>query len=255
MSKFNPFKSTIFNKIVVAITGLVLVLFIIGHLAGNLLVFFGRDAFNSYAHFLHSTGELLLIARIGLLVCLLLHIVTSIKLKMLNNAAKPKMYAVKGYVASTIFSRSMPYSGLAIFFFVIYHLLHFTAYVTNPDYGQLRESYGPRLETASVIDTDQGIKVIEQGGGIFERHDAYKMVIEGFSNPIVVIVYVLAVFFLAMHLNHAIQSMFQTLGFNGPRLMPRMKLCSKVIAWAIFVGFASIPLSVLVFGLGKGVIG
>lgn len=255
MSKYNPFNSTIFNKIVMALTGLILVGFILGHAVGNLQVFLGRDVFNTYAHFLQSTGELLWVVRIVLLVSIVLHIYTSLKLKALNNAAKPQNYSVKGYIKSTLYSRSMIYSGLAILFFVVYHLMHFTAHVTNPEYSLFEELYGPQLEAAAVIQTEQGPKRIEAGEGIFLRHDAYKMVVVGFSKPIVSVVYILAVLFLGMHLSHAVQSMFQTLGFNGPKLTPNLNLASKVLGWGIFVAFASVPISILVFGLGKGVIG
>src|SRR5690554_6633339 len=115
MSKFNPFNSTIFNKIVMATTGAVLVLFLIGHCLGNLQVFLGKDVFNTYAHFLQSTGELLWIVRIVLLICVILHVITSLKLKLLNNGAKPEGYKVKSYVKSTLYSRSMIYTGIVIF--------------------------------------------------------------------------------------------------------------------------------------------
>ncbi|HRP01315.1 MAG TPA: succinate dehydrogenase cytochrome b subunit [Candidatus Kapabacteria bacterium] len=255
MSNYNPFNSTIFNKIVMALTGLILVGFIIGHALGNLQVFLGREVFNTYAHFLHSTGELLWVARIVLLISVLLHIVTSMKLKALNSAAKPKKYAVSGYIKSTVYSRSMIYSGLAIFFFLVYHLMHFTMFVTNPEYANMEEVYGPKLETAAIVDTNNGQQLIDAGQGIFLRHDAYQMVIDGFSHPIVVVVYILAVLFLAMHLSHAIQSMFQTLGFASPKFSPISIYTSKLLAWGIFVAFAAIPISVLLFGLGKGVVG
>ncbi len=111
------------------------------------------------------------------------------------------------------------------------------------------------MEAPVTIDTKQGVKTIIAGEGIFVRHDAYKMVITGFSKPVISIVYILAVFFLGLHLSHAIQSMFQTLGFSGPKLTPTLITVSKVIGWGIFIAFASIPTSVLLFGLGKGVLG
>lgn len=254
MSNYNPFNSTIFNKVVMAGTGLVLVLFVIGHVVGNLQVFLGRDVFNTYAHFLQSTGELLWLVRLVLLVCVVLHIYTSIKLKFLNMSARPDGYSVKSYVKSTLYSRSMIYTGILLFLFVVYHLLHFTAHVTNPEYADYTEKYGPVVQTQGVIEFDGEMLRVSAGEGIFERHDAYKMLIVGFKKPIVSIVYILAVFFLGLHLAHAIQSMFQTLGWSGPKTTPRLIAVSKVIGWGLFVGFASIPVAVLFFGLGKGVL-
>ena len=98
MSRYNPFNSTIFNKVVMAITGLILVGFIVGHALGNLQVFLGREVFNTYAHFLQSAGELLWIVRLVLIVSVALHIITSLRLKFLNMAAKPEGYSVKGYL-------------------------------------------------------------------------------------------------------------------------------------------------------------
>ncbi len=255
MSSYNPFNSTIFNKVIMAGTGVILVLFVIGHMVGNLQVFLGRDVFNTYAHFLKSTGELLWIMRLVLLLCVVLHIYTSLKLKFLNMNARPDGYSVTSYDRSTLYSRTMIYSGIMIFLFVVYHLLHFTALVTNPEYADYSENYGPVLQSSGVIDHSGNIIQVTEGEGIFDRHDAYKMVIAGFNKPIVAIVYILAVLFLALHLSHAIQSMFQTLGWSGPKTTPRLVLVSKLIGWGLFIGFASIPVSVLIFGLGKGVIG
>jgi succinate dehydrogenase / fumarate reductase cytochrome b subunit len=255
MSKFNPFNSTIFNKVIMAITGGILVLFLLGHMMGNLLIFLGRDVFNSYAHFLQSTGELLWIIRIVLLTSVILHVITALRLKFLNNASKPENYKIKSYVKSTLYSRTMIYTGIMIFLLVTYHLLHYTIYVTNPEFSEFHEQYGPKINTEAVVETNGVEMTVNAGEGIFNRHDAYKMVITGFSQPLIVVVYVLFVFFVGMHLIHAIQSMFQTLGVNGPRITPILINCSKILGWGLFLGFSSVPLSVLIFGLGKGVIG
>ncbi|MBX3044090.1 MAG: succinate dehydrogenase cytochrome b subunit [Candidatus Kapabacteria bacterium] len=255
MSKFNPFNSTIFNKIVMAATGAILVLFLIGHCVGNLQIFLGQDVFNTYAHFLQSTGELLWIVRLVLLASILLHVVTSLKLKSLNNSAKPEGYRVKSYVKSTLYSRSMIYSGIVIFLLAVYHLLHFTAQVTNPEYAEFEQSYGPKLKTEALIEMNGEIVPVSAGDGIFQRHDAYKMVIAGFNKWYISVVYILFVFFVGLHLAHAVQSMFQTLGWNGPRLSPILTTLSKVIGWGLFLGFSSVPVAVWIFGLGKGVLG
>jgi succinate dehydrogenase / fumarate reductase cytochrome b subunit len=218
-------------------------------------VFLGPDVFNTYAHFLQSTGELLWIVRLVLLGSVILHVITSLKLKFLNNSAKPESYRIKSYVKSTLYSRSMIYTGIVIFLFALYHILHFTAHVTDPEYATFEESYGPKLKTESVVEIEGVLTYPSVEEGIFQRHDAYKMVITGFSKWYISIVYILFVFSVGMHLSHAVQSMFQTLGLNGPKLSPFLMTLSKVIGWGLFIGFSSVPVSVWIFGLGKGVIG
>lgn len=245
MSRVSLWNSTIFNKWVMGSTGVLLVLFILGHLAGNLQMFLGREVFNTYAHFLKSTGELLWIMRIVLLAAVVLHIITSIKLKFLNLAAKPQSYAKTAHDRSTVYSRFMIYSGLAIMFFVTYHLLHFTAFVTNPEYAELSEMYGPKIKSAGpviMVEDELEQELLTDGSrGIFKRHDAYQMVIEGFKKPEVTIVYVLAMIFLALHLAHSVQSMLQTFGRQGPAYAA----FSQWLAWLIAVGFISIPAGVI----------
>jgi len=230
-------------------------LFLIGHCLGNLQVFLGKDVFNTYAHFLQSTGELLWIVRIVLLICVILHVITSLKLKLLNNGAKPEGYKVKSYVKSTLYSRSMIYTGIVIFLMALYHILHFTAHVTNPEYAVMEESYGPKLRTEAMVEVKGDVIAVSAGDGIFKRHDAYNMVISGFSKWYISVVYILFVFFVGMHLAHAVQSMFQTLGLTSQELSPKLNVLSRVIGWGLFVGFSSVPIAVLIFGLGKGVTG
>jgi succinate dehydrogenase / fumarate reductase cytochrome b subunit len=196
-------------------------------------MFIGQDVFNTYAHFLQSLGELLWVIRIVLLVAVVLHIYTSLKLKFLNLSAKPQGYKMSSYVKSTLYSRTMIYTGIVILLFVIYHLLHFTAGVADPSIYGHQELYGPE--------------------NLFERHDAYKMVILGFQKPLVSIVYMLAVIFLGFHLSHAIQSMFQTLGFSSPTLTQRLITIGKVVAFLITLGFILIPISVLTGLIGGNI--
>ncbi len=253
MSKFNPFSSVIFNKVVMAATGFILVMFLLGHCLGNMQVFLGREVFNSYAHFLQvSSGELIWMVRIVMLISIVLHVYTSLKLKFINLAAKPEGYSVKRFVKSTIYSRTMIYTGILIFLFATYHLLHFTVGVTNPEYKQYVENYGPSV--SNPFFEAHGLSSGDSAG-IFERHDAYKMVITGFSNPLISIFYIFAVIMLGFHLSHAIQSMFQTLGWSGPKISPILISLSKIIGLVLALGFASVPFAVLVFGYGKGVIG
>ncbi|MEJ6717988.1 MAG: succinate dehydrogenase cytochrome b subunit [Akkermansiaceae bacterium] len=213
-------KSSIGRKIIVALTGLALVLFLAGHLAGNLLIYAGPDAFNEYAHFLHTFlhGMGVWIARIGLLVCLVLHVWFTILLTKENKAARPK-YAHDATVQAPKSSRMMIWSGLTILAFIVYHLLHFTIRIDS--------------NLAKMGETSP-----------------WHMVIEGFQNPLVVIFYVIAMTLLCSHLSHGVASIFQTLGLRSKKTAGPIKFISKAYAVIVYLGFISIPLAVLLFGFG-----
>jgi succinate dehydrogenase / fumarate reductase, cytochrome b subunit len=211
--------SPIGRKWIVALTGIVLVLFVIGHLLGNLSIFVGPDAMNAYAAFLKSTGELLWIVRIVLLSCVVLHIWFTITLWRENLAARPRKYAVKNDLGTTVYARLMRISGLTVLAFVLYHLAQFTWEAFNPEYKTWIDAQG--------------------------RHDVYRMVVTAFSCPFVSIFYILAVGLLAMHLSHGIASLFQTLGISNRKLRPLFERGGLILAWVIFLGFASIPAFVL----------
>ncbi|MGC4016951.1 MAG: succinate dehydrogenase cytochrome b subunit [Luteolibacter sp.] len=224
--------SSIGKKLIVAITGLALVLFLAGHLTGNLVVFLGREAFNDYAqflhHFLHGGG--VWVARIGLLVAVTLHIWATILLTKENKAAR-EPYAYEATVQASKSSRIMIWSGLTILAFVIYHLLHFTLHVGN--------TYG------TYVDPDYLAKHGES------RMDAWKMVIDGFSVWYVVLFYIIAMTLLCSHLSHGVASMFQTLGLRSRKSKGLICLISKGYALFIWLGFISIPLAILIFGFGR----
>lgn len=224
--------SSIGKKLIVALTGLALVLFLAGHLSGNLLIFVGREAFNDYAEFLHHAlhGAGVWIARIGLLTAVTLHIVATIQLTRENRAARMR-YAFDATIQATKSSRIMIWSGLTILAFIIYHLLHFTVRVGN--------TY------SSYIDSDHLAKT-----GL-TRHDAWQMVVDGFSVWYVVAFYVIAMSLLCSHLSHGVASMFQTLGLRSKKSRPMIAIISKGYALLIWLGFISIPLSILLFGFGK----
>lgn len=257
MSKPSFLNSTIFLKWVMALTGALFVLFVIGHLAGNLQVFLGPETFNTYSHFLQSTGELLWIVRIVLLTAFLLHIYTSLKLTAINLKANPVKYKKAGYTKSTIYSRTMIYSGLLVLAFIVFHLLHYTARTTEPAYNgpEYHEMYGTQIKGDGLeiaIDEHTKLTANDNYAGIQMRHDTYKMVLHGFSNPAIVIVYLIGVILLGMHLTHAIQSMFQTLSIAGPDLSPKIIAFSKWFGWLLTLLYASIPLSVLLGIIGGG---
>ncbi|MCB1169220.1 MAG: succinate dehydrogenase cytochrome b subunit [Leptospiraceae bacterium] len=213
------FGSSIGRKILVAITGLLLIGFVIGHMLGNWNMFFGREEMNAYAAFLKSIPGPLWTARIGLVVIFVLHIIIALKLKMENNGARPVGYKKKNTQRASAASRFMAQTGLLILAFVIYHLLHFT-------FGQIEPS-------GFALHDDQG------------RHDVYGMVIHSFSNPAIAASYVVAMFFLAMHLVHAVQSMLQTFGLTGEQSRPTVEKISIGFAIFIFAGYSAIPVAIL----------
>jgi succinate dehydrogenase / fumarate reductase cytochrome b subunit len=227
------FNSTILAKYVVAITGLVITGFLFGHIAGNLLIFLGADAFNSYAHGLHKLPLVVWGTRIVLLICALLHTYATIKLTMYNKQAKPIGYKKSGYIKSTFASRNMIALGFVLLAFMVFHILHFTAGVIDP--ATYKDKFQVMLSSGELA------------------MDAYKMAIIGFNKPAIVVFYVIAMFSLSFHLSHGIQSLIQTMGFYGETLTPRAKLISNLASYTLGLLFSSIPVSVLLGLIGKGV--
>ena len=212
-------KSTILSKVVMAATGIVLVLFLCGHMAGNLQMYLGQDRMNHYAETLQGMGALLWVIRSVLFLCLVFHVWTSIYLKLQNMEARPVPYVKKNWVKATLTSRTMLWTGSLIFFFLLYHLLHFTLGSTNPQSFHMTDPMG--------------------------RHDVYSMVILGYKNVLISATYAISVVLLGFHLNHAISSAFQTLGVNHPKYNPFIHGLSVTVAVVVAVGFLSVPGGVL----------
>ena len=216
--------SSIGRKWIVALTGLVLFGFVIGHLLGNLQVFLGSsEPINRYGAFLQGLGELLWAVRGFLLAMLVLHIVFTIKLRAENRAARAVNYAVTERRATSPSARWMLLSGLMVLCFIIYHLLHFTV----------------QVPAVNMVDKDFA-KLTDTMG----RHDVYRMMILGFSNPVASVFYIIGVALLALHLNHGIMSMGQTLGLNTGKVRSLWEKGGPALAWLIFLGYASIPVAV-----------
>jgi succinate dehydrogenase / fumarate reductase cytochrome b subunit len=188
-------------------------------MAGNLQVFKGRDALNAYAVSLQNLGPLLWTARIGLLVIVLVHISSALRLVSLNKAARPVAYKKVHREKSTFASRAMPMTGLILLAFIIFHLLHFTFGVVQND----------------------GYKMLDE----FGRHDVYGMVVTGFKAPAVTIAYVISMLLLGLHLSHGCTSFFQSLGFNHPKYNGLFKMVGPAIATLIVIGNCSMPIAVL----------
>ncbi len=222
-------RSSVGKKFIMAITGAILFLFVFGHMVGNLQVFIGPESLNRYGTFLHSVGELLWVVRLALLAAVALHIWAAVALTIENRAARPQPYAQQELVAASYASRTMIWSGLIIAAFVIYHLLHFTADV----------------QAINLTGRDFHTLYDEEG-----RHDVFAMVILGFENPVVSIFYIFAMFLLFLHLGHGVSAMFQSLGWKNPSYAPLIAKFAVVVSWLIFLGYISIPISVLLFGYG-----
>ncbi len=224
--------SSLGKKYIVAITGIVLFLFLAGHMTGNLLVFAGRDAFNEYAAFIHSVGHGMgvWVARAVLLLSLVAHVAATISLTRENRSAR-KQYEFQNTIQATRSSRIMMWSGLTILAFVIYHLLHFTVHAGN--------DYSDYVDAGHLALT-----------GV-ERHDAWRMVIEGFSWFPAVFFYVVALTLLCSHLSHGVASTFQTLGFRSQRSKGLIDCFGKAYAVAIWLGFIVVPVAVFVFKFGR----
>jgi succinate dehydrogenase / fumarate reductase cytochrome b subunit len=213
------YQSSIGKKIVVGVTALVLILYVLGHLVGNLQIYLGQDRINTYAKFLHDLGPILWAVRIVLLAALVTHVSATIQLAHENRLAKPQKYAVPGYQRSTLASRTMIVSGLIVLCFVIYHILHFTVHATNPEFRKFHDSLG--------------------------RPDVYRMLIIGFRHPLVSLFYVLSLFLLASHLSHGFGSVTQTLGINNRKISCFVTTGGQALTWLIFAGYVSIPATIL----------
>ena len=232
------FRSSIGRKILMAVTGLILIGFVIGHLVGNLQIFQEPDHINGYAQFLRNLGPLLWVARIGLLAAALIHIWAATVLTLENNAARGGAYGVTHTIQATLASRTMRLTGYVVFAFVLYHLAQFT-------WGLAQSStFKDNLPLYKMANEYRvaGFPVIDPGT---EVHDVHTMVIRGFQNPIVSVFYIIAVGLLSVHLAHGIDSMFQTLGLRSTRWGGGLRKFAVAFAVLYFFFNLTIPGSVL----------
>jgi succinate dehydrogenase / fumarate reductase cytochrome b subunit len=204
--------STNGKKAVMAVSGFILFLFVLGHMLGNLQVFEGPAQFNRYAQLLRILPDALWAVRIFLALMVILHIVAAVQLALRKRAARPIGYAKRKPIGSTYASRTMYWSGPIILAFVIYHLLDLTTGNLNPS---------------------------------FIEGDVYHNVVASFSNPIVSAWYIFAMVLLALHLRHGVWSMFNSLGLSRPRYTRMLRRAATFFAVIIFLGFISVPIGVL----------
>jgi succinate dehydrogenase / fumarate reductase cytochrome b subunit len=227
-----PAPSSLASKYVMAVTGLVLLLFVIGHMAGNLQIFLGRQALNDYAHHLEELPMLLWTVRVVLLILFTLHIVMGIRLWLLNRRARPVGYYYNDTVQASWASRHMLLTGLVILAFVIYHLLHFTFGVTE------RANFKKNIQKVQY-------QLPEVKDPALQEYDVAEMVVRGFAQWPVSLAYVVAQVFLGLHLWHAAGSWLQSLGLNGRRGQRVVHGVGSALAVLIVVGNCSIPLAIL----------
>jgi succinate dehydrogenase / fumarate reductase, cytochrome b subunit len=214
------YRSSIGKKMIVALTGLILMLFVIGHLLGNLQIFLGPRWINDYAQHLRDLGPLLWLVRIVLLIAVVLHIYFTVSLALENRRARPKRYQERDYIKASYASRHMVVSGLVVLAFIVFHLLHFTGRQFDPRFPLLK--HDP-----------------------LNHYDVYSMMVYGFRNVYVSTFYIIGLFLLTLHLTHGASSFFQSLGLNDKKLTPQLAMGARVFAWLLFIGYTAIPLAVL----------
>jgi succinate dehydrogenase / fumarate reductase cytochrome b subunit len=206
--------STIGLKATMAVTGVVLVGFLIGHFVGNALIFAGPEAINGYSELLHNSHGLLWVARAILLASVLLHIAAALKLYAKNNNARPQRYKVKRDLATNYAARTMMWSGPILLGFIVYHLAHLTFGMTPGNYEH-------------------------------SHTDVYSNLVRGFSIWWVSAFYILSMLALGNHLFHGTWSMFQSLGVNHSAYNKRLMRLALGITLFVTLGNISIPLAVL----------
>jgi succinate dehydrogenase / fumarate reductase cytochrome b subunit len=202
-------RSSVGAKHVMAITGLLLLLFAIVHMIGHLQMFGGRAVYNAYATFLQDLWEVKWPVRAGLLAVLIIHVVTAIGLVAKNRAARPKRYAMYRPVVSSIIGRTMALTGLVVLAFLVFHIWHFTISPHRPPEG----------------------------------FDTYGMYVHAFRNPLIYGLYLIGIAKLAAHLGHGASSWLQSLGWRHPKY-PTDAL-GPIVAIGLFIGYMTPPTAVL----------
>ena len=216
--------SAVGRKLLMTITGQLMVLFVIIHVLGNSTIYV--NWLNIYAAGLHAFPPFLWTIRLMMIASVLLHIYLGIVVTLENRASKPQAYAITNHLSTTFAGRNMIWSGALIFSFLMYHLLQFTFQVINPSIAAIRN-----LDAAG-------------------RPDVLSMVVQSFRHMSIVLVYLLSMTALLLHLTHGIQSSFQTWGLNNDRSLPIIIKAGTITAVVLFLGYVAIPV-VIVVGILK----
>jgi succinate dehydrogenase / fumarate reductase cytochrome b subunit len=214
------YRSSVGKKILMAVTGIIFVLFVLAHMYGNLKAFYGPEYFNHYAEFLREVGaplfahgQLLWLFRVVLLLAVGIHALMAFQLWWMSRQARPVSYAkALQPEESTYASRTIRWGGVIILTFVVYHILHFTTGTVHPD---------------------------------FVAGAAYENLVIGFQSWPVVIAYTVAMVALCLHLYHGVWSGMQTLGANHPRYNRYRRPLGFVVAGIVFIGFMTVPVSIV----------
>jgi succinate dehydrogenase / fumarate reductase cytochrome b subunit len=213
------YRSSVGKKVVMAVTGVIGIGFLIVHVLGNLLVFRGADAINNYSHFLHSTGELLWLARIVLIAAVILHVIAAYQLTMQNRAARPIGYARREPQVSTLAARTMRWGGALILVFIVLHILHFTT-------GTIRPT------------------------GTFIEGDVYANVVASFHIWWVVLFYVVAMVAIGAHIYHGAWGWIRTVGVTQHPENPLKRPVALVVALFLWLGFTAVPVAIFLGLIG-----
>jgi succinate dehydrogenase / fumarate reductase cytochrome b subunit len=206
------FSSTLGKKWLMAVTGIILFGFVVGHMLGNLQIYLGQEQLDHYAELLQANKPFLWAFRSVLLFCVSVHIWAAVVIWLRNRSARPVKYKMFRPPGLDYAARTMVWSGPIIALFIIYHLLDFTVGVANPD---------------------------------FIKGEVYHNLIASFSNPGIALVYVAANLLLAFHLYHGLWSLFQTFGWDHPRFGWIRRALAIFFSALIGAGNISIPLAVL----------
>jgi len=225
-----------------ALTGIVLVLFVLGHMLGNLQIFLGAEVINAYAYKLHHQlpSAALWAIRLFLLGTIVVHLWAAITLTLDNKRARPQGYDNDKPIQASYGARTMRMSGIILLAFIVFHIAHYTARVVpSMEYdkeGVLSKTLVPLVKDGEVV-MKEGEPVMT-----FNVND---MMVEGFQVWWVSLFYIIATGLLCLHLSHGFSSMFQSLGLRNTLWRARLDKVALVYGWIIFLGFASIPVATL----------
>lgn len=209
--------TTIGRKLIVALTGIVLILFVVGHISGNLTIYIGQSALNNYAYFL-QTSPMLWVMRLSMLAIVMLHVALGVAVTQENSLARPESCHAGQSWYLHVYQRRMIISGLVLLAFIAGHVAHLTLGAGIGEVFRLKDASG--------------------------HVDVYSRVVTTFQNAWIAWAYIAAMMFLAIHLKHTVRAVFQTLGFSRESYFEFLEFLSWMVTLAVVGGFISIPLSV-----------